>query len=346
MTKLTFQSICLILTLVFITAACKKTSDPAPAPILKIGLVGGIAGFSDSGFNQNILTGLQKAAIDFPILCQSYEVWPGTDFTAGINYFLYHDFDLIITTGFDASEATLAAVNAHPEKDFAIIDFEIPSPPSNLLCIKFNVDQASFPCGFLAAFWANKQNNVNPVAGYVAGPDIPEIHKFAVSYLHGIEYFNTVYKKNVASVGYYATSFSDTIQGARLADSLMKQNASVIFAFAGQTGVGTLYKIKEARKWAIGVDVDQFYSVPPISSVLLTSCMKRLDVVVYDVLNKYYHKDFAGGTTIYGNLNNDGVGLAPFHNYNILIPDSIKTALNAIETGIKNGTILTGWPGK
>jgi len=102
--------------------------------------------------------------------------------------------------------------------------------------------------------------------------------------------------------------------------------------------------VKDAGKCAIGVDVDQFFSIPPVGPVLLTSCMKGLDVMVYDILNAYYNLYFPGGAVIHGTLNNNKVGIAPFHNYDAMIPDSIKSTLVGITTGIKNGTIKTGWP--
>jgi basic membrane protein A len=344
MKKLSVVSGCVLLILVFIFSSCSKTSNPKPQQVLKIGLVGGLGGFSDAGFNQNILAGYQKAARDFPIICETYESKTVADFSLGIQYFLTNGFNLIITAGFDAAQATINAANTNPGTDFVIIDYSMASPPSNLLCAVFDVDQASFPCGFLAAWWASKQNYSNLVAGFVAGPEIPEILQFSVSYSHGIAYFNNRYNKNVISLGYYASSFSDTLQGAKLADSLLQQNASIVFAFAGKTGNGALYKVKEAGKCAIGVDVDQFYSIPPVAPILLTSCMKELDVMVYNILDKYYHLTFPGGSVIHGNLNNNEVGIAPFHYYDAIIPDSIKTALAGISAGIKDGTIKTGWP--
>ena len=145
-------------------------------------------------------------------------------------------------------------------------------------------------------------------------------------------------------MGCYASSFGDTLEGARLADSLLKLNAYPIFAFAGKTGNGALYKVKEAGRWAIGVDVDQYNSIPAVGSVLLTSCMKELGVVTYAILTDYTLGKFAGGTVIHGNLANYGVGLAPFHEYELFIPDSINRTINTIENWIIAGTIKTGWP--
>lgn len=333
-----------MLTGVLVFSSCLKTPDDVPAPLLKIGLVSGVGGFSDRGFNQNILDGFQRAEKDFPIFCQTRESASAEEISTNINDFVSAGFDLIITAGFDAADATVKAAKANPGTDFLILDYTMTSPPFNLLCAVFDVDQGSFPCGFLAAYWAYKSHDSNPVAGFVAGPEIPEIRQFSVSYIHGVAYFNELYKKNVGTLGYYATSFSDTLQGAKLADSLIQQQTDVIFAFAGKTGNGALYKAREAGIQAIGVDVDQYLSIPQVGPVLLTSCMKGLDVLVYNVIGGYSNLIFTGGSVVHGNLGNGGVGLAPFHDYVAMIPDTIKTALDHIETGIKNGTIHTGWP--
>jgi basic membrane protein A len=324
--------------------SCLKTTEPDPVPLLKIGLLSGPGGFYDAGYNQNILDGFQRAAKDLPLYCQSLECIASSDFETNINYFIANNFDLIITVSFYEAEATIKAAKQNPQTDFMIIDFQVDTPLPNLLCTVFDVDQAAFPCGFLAAWWAWKQKPVDPVAGFVAGPEQSGIRQFSVSFTNGVSYFNNLYAKNVGTKGCYASSFSDTLQGAALADSLIRQNAAVIFACAGATGNGALYKAKEAGKWGIGVDVDQYYSIPSVGPVLLSSCMKKLDNIVYQVLENYSNADFPGGTTIRGALNNSGVALAPFHDFDSEIPDSIKTAINTIQSGITTGTIKTGWP--
>ncbi len=344
MKRLFFAWFCIMLITVVFLSSCLKVADPNPQHILRIGLVSGIGGFSDAGFNQNILSGFKLAAIDFPMYCQARESMSAEDITSNINYFIANSFEMIITVGFDASQATITAAGSHQGTSFVIIDYTMASPPSNLLCASFDVDQSSFPCGFLAAWWALKQNQTDARVGFVAGPEIPNIRQFSVSYTHGVSYFNSLYKKNVQVMGYFANSFNDSLQGVRLADSLLKNNAHTIFAFAGKTGNGALYKIKQAGKWAIGVDADQYYSIPEVSGILLTSCMKGLSSFTYDILRNYYYNKFAGGTVIYGTLSNGGVGMAPFHNYDLQIPDSVRQAISTIETGIKNGTISTGWP--
>ncbi|MEI6455934.1 MAG: BMP family ABC transporter substrate-binding protein [bacterium] len=337
----------LTLTVLFLVicgfVSCTKKNDPV---YLKVGLVSGTGTFEDHGYNQDALKGLMAASSFAPFEWEARNSYSTEAIDSNIQYFIRNNFNVIITLGFDAADYTLAAANANPSVTFILVDYFYSQVPANVVCNVFDVDQASFPCGFLAAYWAFHRNPLNPKTGYVAGPNVPTIQQFAASYIKGGEYFNNKYGKTVLVSGVNSNSFADTVQGAHLADSLIQQGAEVIFAFAGLTGTGALHKVKSLNKFGIGVDVDQFYSIPQVSSVLLTSCMKRLDVVVQSEIMKIYNGTFQGGVVIHYNLKNNGVDIAPYHDYGSLIPDTIKQAVADIKTGIMNGTIPTGWPPK
>jgi basic membrane lipoprotein Med (substrate-binding protein (PBP1-ABC) superfamily) len=51
----------------------------------------------------------------------------------------------------------------------------------------------------------------------------------------------------------------------------------------------------------------------------------------------------SGGEIYTGNLANQGVQLAPYHDYALQIPDSMKTAIDHIKTDIIDGSISTCW---
>ena len=329
----------LVLLILSIMPSCKKSDDSS----LKVGLISGLGGLNDRGFNEQAIAGLQAAAEAIPI---QYEVKECSDIAllaSNIKYFTDNKFDVIITLVYDAAEATLAAASSNPKTKFIILDYSYETVPENVVCATYKVDQASFPCGFLAAYQAWHKNPANPAVGYVGGPDIPEIQQFTVSFTKGVDYFNTKYGQAVSVSGANATNFTDTLQGAHIADSLIQRGAEVIFACAGKTGNGALYKVKEASKTGIGVDTDQFYSIPQVGSYLLTSCMKRLDVAILSEITSIHNGQFHGGQTLQYDLASNGVDIAPYHDFETLIPDSIKQEVLNIKNGVINGTILTGW---
>ncbi len=339
-----FFLLAISLFLIAVLISCKKNNDdtPPPPPASKVGLVSGVGGFDDRGFNHLALLGLQRADNDLNVDVKSLESFDTAQIRQNINYFVLNGYNLIITLGYDAAAPTLQAATSNPNIKFALLDYSSPSTPSNMICFVFKVDQSAFICGFLAAYWAMVKDPGNPVAGWIGGPDIPEIENFKTGYTGGIQYFNNFYHKSVGVNGFFATSFSDTLQGAILADSLINTGVKVIFPFAGKTGNGALYKLQDHGFWGIGVDIDQYVSIPQVSSVLLTSCLKKLDNTVYNVI--YYHTSsgFGSQKVYYGNLATFDVDIAAYHDYEASIPDSIKNNITSIRAGIIDGTIHTG----
>jgi basic membrane protein A and related proteins len=338
--KKTLALILLITVVVAVLISCKKDEEAKP---LKVGLVLSFGTISDKGFNQMAYEGLLLADKELNMDWEIKESCAVAEISSNIAYFAANKFDVIITLGFDASQPTLDAANAHPEIKFVLLDASFANLPANLACVTYQIDQVSFPAGFLAAYWANQTDPTDAKVGNVAGPEIPPILQFTESFAAGVAYFNNQYTREVTLNKVHATDFNDTLQGANLAASLIQGGADVLFACAGTTGNGALYQAKNSGIGGIGVDTDQYFTIPDVGDILLTSCMKRLDQSIYSELIAIGNKQFHGGTTSIGNLTNNGVELAPFHNFETQIPDSIKTALAGIRQGIISGTINTGW---
>ncbi len=87
--------------------------------------------------------------------------------------------------------------------------------------------------------------------------------------------------------------------------------------------------------------MDQYISFPEVSDILLSCAMKGLDNAIYAVVKSYVDNTFPGGGVYTGKLANEGVGLAPYHDFVSQIPDSIKLEIEKIKTGIIDGSIST-----
>ena len=88
----------------------------------------------------------------------------------------------------------------------------------------------------------------------------------------------------------------------------------------------------------IGVDADQYLTDPDKKHVYLTSILKRMDSTVQAVIERARMDTFEGGLLV-GALANDGVGLAPFHDFEDTVPKTLKDELETIRAGIINGSI-------
>lgn len=343
--RLTFFRFTFLLLGIAALSSCKKDDDSTDTPTtkLKIGLVSAESGFGDLGYNDLALAGLNQAGADLGVITESYDCNDSNDIKMGINYFVQNNFDLIFCLSYGAKYSVLQAALANPTKNFILLDDTIINPPSNVKCFVYQVDQASFLCGFLGAYWAEKKDPANPVCSWVGGIQIPAIEQFKTGYLSGIAYYNSSYNRNVIPDGNYTNSFSDTVAGANVATGLINAGADVVFPFAGECGLGALTATKAAGKWAVGVDVDQFISVPDVSTALITSCLKKINVTIFNETKKFRDNGWNSSGNFTTGLSTDDVGYAPFHDYETQIADSIKNEMITIKGGLINGSIVTGW---
>jgi basic membrane protein A len=97
----------------------------------------------------------------------------------------------------------------------------------------------------------------------------------------------------------------------------------VVFAIGGDAVNGVLLAAQENNLPAIGADVDQYHIDPEIQSTLISSAMKNVDVTVYNYLRTVADGSVQAGIRT-GTLQNGGVGLAPFHDWEGKIPADLK----------------------
>lgn len=318
-------------------------TDAAEECGLCVGLVAGVGGIDDAGFNQGAWQGLQRARADLNVCVDFLESREPADYEENIAFFVQMGMDLIITVGFEQTEATALMAQRNPDLNFAILDVIFDPPIPNVQNVIFDVDEAAFLAGYLAAAWADLQDPNDPGVGYLAGMDIPPVMQFVVGYTAGLDYYNEQKNANVLLQGDVADTFTEPGVGLEMGNMLIDQGVDVLFAVAGPTGNGALAAARERGKWGIGVDLDQYVTLPRERGALITSVLKRTDNAVYAAVEAAVGGVFNGGETSVGTLANDGVGLAPFHDYENLIPGYLKEELAVIRQLIIDGAIDTGW---
>jgi basic membrane protein A len=89
------------------------------------------------------------------------------------------------------------------------------------------------------------------------------------------------------------------------------------------------------KAWAIGVDSDQHDEMP---GTVLTSMVKRVDVVVYDVVKQVLDGSFAGGLHGFG-LKEEGIGYVSEGPHAAMMPDEVRSQVDAIRAQVIAGTI-------
>jgi phosphonate transport system substrate-binding protein len=76
----------------------------------------------------------------------------------------------------------------------------------------------------------------------------------------------------------------------------------------------------------------------------MTSVLKKIDVAVFEAVRRMEDGTFEGGTNFISTLENDGVGLAPYHDWEDRVPAELTAEIEEIKQGIIDGSISTGWP--
>jgi len=311
---------------------------------LQVGMVSDTARFDDAGFNQSCKQGLERAMRELKVAGCFRESRSRADYLTNLTELVNNGCGLIIGVGALMHKDMALVANKNPRVKFALIDSAFYPPLPNVRSITFNVDEAAFPVGFLAAAWADFQDPQGAQVGYVGGVKIESVEQFVVPYQAGVAYFNRQYNKKVQVQGDYAGTFEDAQKGQAMGAALIAAGVDVIFGVGGQTGAGALIAAKKQGKWGIGVDVDQTVTLPEVKDCLLTSCLKKMDNAVFALVKNVLAGQFQGGGTGVGTLANGQVGLAPFHGLDNKIPDHIKKDLADLLQAIKENKIATGWP--
>jgi basic membrane protein A len=333
-----------LLIFTLLLTACDPSDPPTEAPEeedFQAGMVTDVGGIDDKSFNATSWAGMEMAQEELAGVTVSYlESQQQTDYAANITQFLEQDYDMIVTVGFLLGDDTLTFAQENPETYFAIVDVAYEDSPENLLGLTFATDQAAFLAGYLAAGMTE-----TGAVGTFGGIDIPPVTIFMVGFQNGVAYYNEQHGTDVEVLGMdlYVGNFESTDDGRRAAEDLIAEGADVIMPVAGPVGLGTAAAVAEnPGTMLIWVDTDGCILAPEYCDVMLTSVMKNMDVAVFNAIEQAYEDDWQGGTYV-GTLENEGVGLAPLHEFEDDVPADLAAELDEIREGLIAGEIDTGW---
>jgi basic membrane protein A len=309
-------------------------------------------GVDDRSFNQTAFAGVEQAGEELGFEAQFLESQSEADFAPNIQALIDQGCNLIVTVGFLLGDATAQAAEANPDQLFAIVDNDLFDADAeedrnfdNVAELTFSTDQAAFLAGYVAAAMSE-----TGTVGTYGGINLPTVNIFMKGFQLGIEQYNTDSGTDVQLIGWdnaendglFTGDFEDEAKGRANTETLLDQNADIIMPVAGPVGLGTIAAIEARNSDAkvIWVDTDGCVSVPDSCSMFLTSVMKNMDVAVHDVAIAASEDNFEGGTNL-GTLENDGVGLAPFNEFEDEVPQEVKDRLDELRQEIIDGEIVT-----
>jgi basic membrane protein A len=324
-------------------AACggKKASDTGgegDKKTLKVGLAFDIGGRGDQSFNDSAAAGLDRVKSSLNIKTNEISAKPDepdSDKESRLRLMANQGYDPVIGVGFAYTTSINKVAKDFPKTRFLVVDADqCKVEGANVLGACFSEEQGSFLVGAAAAL-KSKTGTI----GFIGGVNVPLIQKFQAGYEAGAKHAKPGIKILPAN---YLTQppnfdgFKNPALGKEAASGMLDDDADVIYHAAGGAGIGVIQTAGAAKKWAIGVDSDQ-YNQPAVAGVkeyILTSMIKRVDLAVYDFVNSVSNGSFKAGTKKY-DLSNDGVGFAATGGK----VDDIKARLDGYKAEIVSGKI-------
>ncbi|MEA3350606.1 MAG: phosphate/phosphite/phosphonate ABC transporter substrate-binding protein [Chloroflexota bacterium] len=310
--------------------------EAAPEEAFKVGLVTDVGEVDDKSFNQSAWEGVQMATEELGAEVEYIETKDAKDYGANIALFAEDGYDVIVTVGFALGEATGIAAAEYPDIDFIGVDQFQVEAADNVAGLIFPEDKSGFMAGALAGLLTE----TNTVAAVLGTDLVPPVVAFKEGYESGVVYANP--EAEVISTyhpGGMDVAFTDPEWGATTAKQAVDNGADVVFGAGGKTGNGALIEVAgNEGLYCIGVDTDQWGTVPEAHACLVSSAMKLITPGVFDLVSLSKEGSFPSGNYV------GEFGLAPFHDFDDAISQDIKDQLAEIRTALLNDEIDTGYP--
>nr|WP_221446806.1 BMP family ABC transporter substrate-binding protein [Microbacterium thalassium] len=310
-------------------------------------MVSDAGGFDDKSFNQLGYEGLEAAADALGVEFKAVESGSESDYAPNLTSLVDQGCSLIITVGFALAAAAGESAIANPDVEYVSIDdmvdndFDGVTDSENIKPIVFDTAQAAFLAGYASASYSEAGK-----VGTFGGMNFPTVSIFMDGFKQGVEYYNSENGADVEVLGWdgedgvFTGGFEANQDAINAAQGLVDQGVDVLLPVGGPIYQSAASVIRSSGRdiALLGVDADVYETDPSVSDLLLTSIRKLIDVGVEEAVLAAGQGEF-DATPFVGTLENEGVGLAPFHDFEDLVSPDLQGELDAIAAGIIDGSI-------
>lgn len=331
------------------------------AALLLVGLVVGCGGDSSSGdaykaamatdvgklgdksFNDGVWAGLELAKTDLGAEVSYLVSEQQTDYVPNLTRLTEEGNKVVFAVGFLMTDALAEVARANPDTLYGGVDVDLadetftPFDLPNVREILFAEQQCGYLAGLVAANMtitadAHEFLNDDKVVGLVAGMKIPSVDRYIAGYIDAVKSVDP----DITVLLTYTDTFDDPGAGKEAAIPMYDKGADIVFQVAGKTGLGVFEAAKDKGGFAIGVDVDQSAELP---EVILVSATKNLQKATMQTVKDAKDGNFTAGNVVF-DLKNDGVGLSSFHDFDSIIPQTLKDAIEKAKADMAAGTLV------
>jgi basic membrane protein A len=310
------------LTLAWLAAA------PADAWAFRAAVLYNVGGKLDKSFNESAFRGVLAARAQ-KIEVTEYEPAGEADRTPMLE--AAASAEIVVAIGFAYRDTLAAAAKNHPDTRFTIIDNVVDLP--NVQSVRFKEQEGAFLAGLAAA-----TASATRVVGFVGGMDSALVRRFQAGFEQGVRYAAPEVRVIPWMLGTSVEAFADPMAGYLTANREIADQADVLFAAAGASGLGVYQAAEEAAVLAIGVDSDQNHLFP---GTMLTSVVKDVGATLSRVLADAAANRWRNGVLSIG-LKEGGLSLAiGRHNAHLIGPD-LRAKIDRAAADIAAGVLTVG----
>jgi basic membrane protein A len=179
--------------------------------------------------------------------------------------------------------------------------------------------------------------------------NFPTVTIFMDGFAQGVKYYNEQKSKDVKVLGYdldnpdsatFTGGFEANDVAKTTAQNFIDQGADVLLPVGGPIYQSAGVAIQESGKdiAMVGVDSDLYESDPTYKDLYLTSILKGIKTATDTVVTDAAAGDFSSEPYV-GTLENDGVGMAPFHDFESKVNSSLQGEIDDLKAKIVSGDV-------
>jgi len=298
-------------------------------------------GIDDHGFNEEGWDALEEAHTNYGVKISYLAESGSVTYTTIGSEFISEGCNFIVGEGFDTADEIQTLAQSNPNVKFALIDDTLSTTMPNVAELYYHTDEAAFLGGYVAAA-VTKTKTI----GMFGNEPIPPVLEYLNGFYAGVKYYDSQNHASVKTIGYnpvthsgdFMNSFSDTSINTQITDSELSAGADIVYGVGLPNTVAAAVKAYGHGTAAIGVDSDGCVSYPSLCKVFLTSVEKNITPTLYRVLVSDVKGHFDSGI-FNGTLRNDGVGLAPYHDWSSQVPSAVQSEVLTLTKEIIRGKL-------
>lgn len=293
---------------------------------------------NDRGYNDLAVAGLKRAVgaleieqVDIPLAAAGND-WELRQAARAVGK------GLLIVMGFPFQPYLSEVTPDFPEVDFLSLDHrsEVPSVRS----IVFREQEGAFLVGTAAA-----RKSATGRLGFLGGTRIAVIDRFLAGFVAGARHVDSGVRFLVDWVSEGrdgVDAFLSPSLGYEKGRALYEAGADVVMHAAGASGLGIFEAARVAqgpspKMWAIGADSDQYLNLrPDLQPHVLTSMMKRCDIVMYEGIQSWTRGELESGSLQTVGLADGALGYSRSGGF----VDDIASELDALAAEIISGELV------